>query len=100
MAAQARDLQNGDNPEKTARTGMREIIAANPDAERKIVLVMENGAPRPTPVLIGLQNRTQAEVLYGLEPGDIVVTGDAAITSPKRDNNNRENRPRGFRRLG
>lgn len=99
MAAQARDLQNGDNPEKTARTGMREIIAANPDAERKIVLVMENGAPRPTPVLIGLQNRTQAEVLYGLEPGDIVVTGDAAITSPKRDNNNRENRPRGFRRL-
>lgn len=53
----------------------RAALEANPDATRDTVLVMTaEGEPRPQPVLVGLKTRTQAEVLYGLQEGEIIVT--------------------------
>jgi macrolide-specific efflux system membrane fusion protein len=36
----------------------------------------------PRPVLVGLKTRTQAEILYGLEPGETVVTGTSQGAMP------------------
>ena len=49
----------------------------------RMVLVMEGeGDPVPRPVLVGLKTRTQAEILYGLEPGETVVTGTSQGAMP------------------
>ena len=45
------------------------------------VLVMRDGTPTSTDVEIGLQNRISAQVISGLEAGDIVVTGTTTTTS-------------------
>lgn len=42
------------------------------------VLVMANGRPEPRQIEVGLVSRTEAEVLSGLEPGEVVVLGEAA----------------------
>jgi len=96
MAAQASESADEQNPRRSA---MREIMAVNPDAERKTVTVLENGALRPQPVLVGLTNRTQAEILFGLAPGDIVVTGQA-FTAPTTQGGDRTRRPPGMGRRG
>ena len=55
---------------------------AHPDAEVATVLVIgTDGTPHPQMVLTGLKTRTQAEILYGLTPGDTVVTGGAQLAS-------------------
>ena len=60
-----------------------EARKAHPDAEVATVLVMgPDGTPRPRPVLIGLKTRTQAEVLFGLDPGQTVVTGEVTLERP------------------
>lgn len=86
IAAQAKD--RGGAPDER-RDAMRAVMADHPDAVRKMAMVLADGEPRPQPVLVGLQNRTQAEILYGLEPGDVVVTGEAfaapAAASRSRD---------------
>ncbi|MEZ5920349.1 MAG: efflux RND transporter periplasmic adaptor subunit [Parvularculaceae bacterium] len=82
------------------REEMRAILKDNPDAERKMVLVMENGKPRPQPVIVGLKNRTQAEILYGLNAGDVVVTGvkqSSNVTAGNSRNDRRMRPPGGFR---
>ncbi len=62
---------------------MRAARDANPDAEPGMVLVMTaDGTPRPQPVLVGLRTRTHAEIIHGLEPGDVVVTGEASLQRP------------------
>lgn len=94
MAAQASET-DGQDPRRNA---MREAMAAHPDSVRKLVMVMENGEPRPRPVLVGLQNRTQAEILFGLEPGDVVVTGQAV--APAARSADRAQRPPGMMRGG
>ncbi|MFC2950505.1 efflux RND transporter periplasmic adaptor subunit [Marinicaulis aureus] len=96
MAAQASGLGEEQNPRRAA---MRETMAANPDAERKMVTVLENGELRPQPVLVGLTNRTQAEILFGLSPGEIVVTGQA-FTAPTAQSGDRTRRPPGMGRRG
>ncbi|MFN7054984.1 efflux RND transporter periplasmic adaptor subunit [Hyphomonas sp.] len=71
----------GGDPQR--REAMRAAREANPGAEMATVLVMQaDGTPRPQPVLVGLRTRTQAEILYGLEPGQTVVTGEVAIPRP------------------
>lgn len=108
MAAQASSA-TADNTEAEApdrrnsqRKVMREILDANPDAERKMVLVMEDGAPQPRPVLVGISSRTQSEILFGLSEGDVVVTGEVQRTAPsaQTNNNERSNRPPGIGRRG
>jgi macrolide-specific efflux system membrane fusion protein len=65
-----------------------------------MVLVLNSGEPRPTPVLVGLQNRTQAEILFGLQPGDVVVTGEPAFKPPAARSGDRTQRPPGVGRRG
>jgi macrolide-specific efflux system membrane fusion protein len=66
---------------------------ANPDADIALVMVVgSDGEPRPQPILTGLRTRSQVEVLYGLEPGDTVVSGNV---SPAKVSSsaNRQNTP-------
>ncbi len=70
-------------PANDRRDGFRAAREAHPDAEMGMVLVMEGeGGPVPRPVLVGLKTRTQAEILYGLEPGETVVTGTSQGAMP------------------
>jgi macrolide-specific efflux system membrane fusion protein len=64
------------SPERESRmAGMKTALEANPGATRGMVLVMTaSGEPRPQPVIVGLRTRTQAEILFGLDENDIVVT--------------------------
>jgi macrolide-specific efflux system membrane fusion protein len=79
----------------------RKAREAHPDAERKLVMVMTNGKPQPRPVLVGLSSRAEAEIVFGLEPGEIVVTGEA-VKQPERtaENTPRTQRPPGMGRRG
>jgi macrolide-specific efflux system membrane fusion protein len=81
----------------------RKAREAHPDAQRKLAMVMVRGKPTPRPVLVGLMSRAEAEVIYGLEPGETVVTGEA-VKPPERDVQNaqqqRMQRPQGFGRRG
>jgi len=54
-----------------------QAVRDNPDAERKLVMVMTDEGPRPRPVLVGLQTRTEVEIIAGLSVGDEVVVGVA-----------------------
>ena len=96
MAAQASESSDAPDPRRQA---MREAMEAHPDATRKVAMVLEDGEPHPQPVLVGLQNRTEAEILFGLEPGDIVVTGQAFAT-PQQQSGDRTRRPPGMGRRG
>mgnify|MGYP000451061656 CR=1 FL=1 len=42
-------------------------------------MIGSDGAAEPRRVLIGLRTRTMAEVIFGLEPGETVATGDVAM---------------------
>jgi len=84
MQAEASEPPGGDG-----RAAFQQAREANPDAEVASVRVMDaKGVPQPRPVLIGLKTRTQAEVIFGLEPGQTVITGevseDDAVQSPQR----------------
>jgi multidrug efflux pump subunit AcrA (membrane-fusion protein) len=45
------------------------------DGGRYTLFVMENGSPRLRVVEVGLQDITYAEIISGLEAGEIVTTG-------------------------
>lgn len=96
MAAQAREAADDTSP----REAMRQAAAAHPEANRKIATILIDGEARPRPVLVGLQNRTQAEILYGLEPGDVVVTGQSIVAPRSGQTNQQSQRPAGMGRRG
>lgn len=81
MQAEASEPANAPAAQDDSRRkAFMEARKAYPDAEVATVLVMgPDGTPRPRPVLIGLKTRTQAEVLFGLDPGQTVVTGEVTI---------------------
>lgn len=62
-------------------------------AQRAMVRVLQaDGTAKPTPVLIGLNNRATAQVIKGLKRGDQVVIADGSDTSndaAKRGGNSR-----------
>lgn len=62
-------------------------------AQRAMVRILQaDGTAKPTPVLIGLNNRATAQVLKGLKRGDQVVIADGSDTSndaAKRGGNSR-----------
>lgn len=81
--------------------GLREAQEKSPEAQAKSVLVMRTGKPEMRVVLVGLQSRADAEILYGLEPGEIVVTGEAvAAPAQAAQSQQRQQRPPGFSRRG
>lgn len=62
-----------------------------PDAEVGMVLKLnEAGEAVPQPVLIGLQTRSSAEIVYGLSEGDEVVTGQVSM-KPRQSSNRAQN---------
>jgi macrolide-specific efflux system membrane fusion protein len=62
-----------------------------PDAEMGMVLKLnEAGEAVPQPVLIGLQTRSSAEILFGLSEGDEVVTGQVTL-KPRQSSNRAQN---------
>lgn len=82
----------------------RQIMAENPGATRDTVLVMgEDGEPRPQPVLVGLKTRTDAEILFGLKEGQTIVTGGGATSTTTQTNRSANSGPPGppggFRRF-
>ena len=82
MQAEASERAGAPQQEDGQRRAFMEARKAYPEAEVATVLVMgPDGTPRPRPVLIGLKTRTQAEVLFGLEPGQTVVTGEISARS-------------------
>ncbi len=103
MAASAAEGDAETQPRRRERPGMdgmREASEANPDAERKFVLVMRDGEPSPQPVLVGISTRVQAEILWGLEEGAEVVTNEAVTAPRNQQSGDRSQRPRGMGRRG
>ncbi|AXE64064.1 efflux transporter periplasmic adaptor subunit [Hyphomonas sp. CACIAM 19H1] len=79
MQAEASERAGGPPQDDSQRRAFMEARNAYPDAEVATVLIMgADGTPRPRPVLVGLKTRTQAEILFGLEPGQTVVTGEVS----------------------
>ncbi|MEQ9506392.1 MAG: efflux RND transporter periplasmic adaptor subunit [Hyphomonas sp.] len=63
------------------RAAFREAREANPEAEMASVRILDaKGVAHPQPVLVGLKTRTEAEIVFGLEPGQTVVTGEVSAT--------------------
>ena len=92
------DSAQGNRPagERPARLNLSEAELAlieQGKAQRGMVRVLQaDGTAKPTPVLIGLNNRATAQVLKGLERGDQVVIADGSDTSndaAKRGGNSR-----------
>jgi len=90
MQAEASERADGSPQDDSQRRAFMEARNAYPDAEVATVLIMgPDGTPRPRPVLVGLKTRTQAEILFGLEPGQTVITGEVsakntAATTPSQ----------------
>lgn len=92
------DSAQGNRPagERPARLNLSEAELAlieQGKAQRGMVRVLQaDGTAKPTPVLIGLNNRATAQVLKGLKLGDQVVIADGSDTSndaAKRGGNSR-----------
>jgi membrane fusion protein, macrolide-specific efflux system len=84
------DTSQGERPANGRGQAIREARALYPDAEMGMVLKLDaNGEALPQPVLIGLQTRTSAEILFGLSEGDEVVTGQVTIR-PKQSTERRD----------
>jgi macrolide-specific efflux system membrane fusion protein len=95
MQAEAAEPPSGEGGD-SRRAAMRAAREANPDAEMATVLVMDaKGQPQPRPVLVGLKTRTQAEVLFGLEPGQVVVTGEVSKDKPASEPQAQQRNPMG-----
>lgn len=81
MQAEAAGPQ--DDGSDARRAAFRAAQEAHPDAEVAGVLVVANdGSAEPRRVLVGLRTRTMAEILFGLEPGETVATGDVSMPRP------------------
>jgi macrolide-specific efflux system membrane fusion protein len=69
----------------------KEARKANPDADIATVLVVgTDGQPQPRMVLTGLRTRSEAEILYGLDAGETIVS---ANSGPVRTSNKNGSRP-------
>lgn len=74
---------DGRAQDNAGRKALMQAREAHPDAEVVTVAVMDSeGTPHPRPVLVGLKTRTQAQILFGLEPGETVVTGEISLQRP------------------
>ena len=78
-------------PPRLELTAAEKALVAQGKASMGMVRVLQpDGTAKPTPVLIGLNNRATAQVLRGLKQGDQVVIADGTDTS--NDSAKRSNR--------
>ena len=81
---------NAQRPARLELTDAEQALIDQGKATRAMVRVIQaDGTAKPTPVLVGLNNRVTAQVLKGLKEGDEVVISDSADTSndaAKRNN--------------
>jgi membrane fusion protein, macrolide-specific efflux system len=85
------DKANADRPKRLELTEQDRALIDQGKASRGMVRVLQaDGTAKPTPVLIGLNNRVTAQVLKGLNPGDKVVIADGSDSS--NDSAKRSNR--------
>ena len=90
-----RGAAQGDRVGDGRGQAIREARAQYPDAEMGMVLKMDaNGEAVPQPVVVGLQTRTSAEILFGLSEGDEVVTGQVSIRPKQATERAGNDRPR------
>ena len=86
----AKDGKGSNRPTPLQLTATEQALIEQGKATRAMVRVLQaDGTAKPTPVLIGLNNRVTAQVLKGLKEGDEVVISDSADTSndaAKRNN--------------
>jgi macrolide-specific efflux system membrane fusion protein len=93
MQAQASTAAEDQRGNDQAR--LRAARSLNPDAEPGLVMVLDDtGTANPQRVLVGLKTRTTAEIIYGLSPGQTVVTGNVSVARPRARDENNENRDR------
>ena len=83
----------GDRPARLELSDAERAMLEQGKAQRAMVRVLQaDGSAKPTPVLIGLNNRVTAQVIKGLKRGDQVVIADGSDTSndsAKRSGSNR-----------
>ena len=86
----AKDAISSNRPTPLQLTATEQALIDQGKATRAMVRVIQaDGTAKPTPVLVGLNNRVTAQVLKGLKEGDEVVISDSADTSndaAKRNN--------------
>ena len=88
----------GDRPARLELTEAERDLIEQGKAQRAMVRVIQaDGTAKPTPVLIGLNNRVTAQVLKGLKAGEEVVIADGSDTS--NDNAKRGANARGPMRM-
>ncbi|MBV7619355.1 hypothetical protein KVQ86_24705, partial [Escherichia coli] len=72
----------GDRPPRLELSDAERALIEQGKAQRAMVRVLQaDGTAKPTPVLIGLNNRVTAQVIKGLKRGDQVVIADGSDTS-------------------
>ncbi|WP_018147464.1 efflux RND transporter periplasmic adaptor subunit [Henriciella marina] len=83
MQADAASPDGEAGPGSQHREDFRRARDANPEAETATVLVIAgDGTPQPRRVIVGLKTRTMAEIIYGIDPGETVITGGVSIQRP------------------
>lgn len=84
---QAADNSHNPNPNQSKRanlqlTDQEKSLLAQGKASRGMVRVLQpDGTAQATPVLVGLNNRVDAQILKGLKEGDQVIIADGSDTS-------------------
>jgi len=76
------DNAKGERPARLELSDVERALVEQGKAQRAMVRVLQaDGTAKPTPVLIGLNNRVTAQVIKGLKRGDQVVIADGSDTS-------------------
>ena len=76
------DNAKGERPARLELSDVERALIEQGKAQRAMVRVLQaDGTAKPTPVLIGLNNRVTAQVIKGLKRGDQVVIADGSDTS-------------------
>lgn len=81
-AEQGTERASGERPKRLELNDQEKQLVAQGKASVGMVRVLQaDGSAKPTPVLIGLNNRATAQVIRGLKQGDQVVIADGSDTS-------------------
>ncbi|MQW90880.1 MacA family efflux pump subunit [Acinetobacter wanghuae] len=72
----------GDRPQRLELSDAERSLIAQGKATRAMVRVVQaDGTAKPTPILVGLNNRVTAQIIKGLKKGDQVVIADGSDSS-------------------